>query len=160
MAEFLYFCAIITLMDMKEHKYSWIVPALIIAANVVAIMVRWNSLPETLLAHFDPEGYASGTMPRSTLILYPIISAVICVIIYALGHWIFKRSKNNVNANRLRVLGLTFLASGVALTILSSSMVTLTQGTNPIFMFAEPVIMFFAIVAFVICMIKARKLQK
>ena len=140
------------------YKYGWIIPALIVIVNVLVIMVRWASLPETLLAHFDPEGYASGTMPRSTLVLYPIISAVVCVIIYALGRWISKRSKNNVNANRLQVLGMIFLASGVALTILSSSMVTLTQGTMPIFMFAEPVIMFLALAGLVVCLIKAHKL--
>lgn len=143
---------------MKRYKYSWIIPALIVAVNAIVIMIRWSSLPETLLAHFDPEGYASGTMSRSTLLLYPIISAVVCVIIYALGRLIYKRSKNNVHAHRLRILGLTFLASGMALVILSSSLVTLTQGTKPIFMFAEPVILLLALAAFVVCLIKARKL--
>lgn len=145
---------------MKNYKYSWIIPTLIIAVNVVAIMLRWSSLPDTLLAHFDPEGYASGSMPRGALLLYPMVSAVICSIIYAVCRWFYKRSQSNDEADKLRVWGLTFLSSGIALTIFSSSMVTLTQGTMPIFMFAEPLIIVLALAAFVICFVRAGKTNK
>ena len=144
-------------MNKKTHIYGWIIPALIIVANAIAIMVCWNSLPETLLAHFDPEGYASGSMSRSTLIFYPVASAFVCAIIYATGFWISRRSNSNAKADRLRFQGLTFLTSGIALTIFSSTMVTLTQGTMPGFMFAEPVIMSIALIASIICLVKARK---
>ena len=144
-------------MDKKTYLFGWIIPALIIVVNAMAIMIRWESLPETLLTHFDSEGYASGSMPRGALIFYPVVSAIICVIFYAVGYWISKRSKNNYKANKLRFTGLIFLASGITLTIFSSTMVTLTQGTMPGFMFAEPVIIVIALIASIICLVKARK---
>ena len=133
---------------MKTKNYIWIIPALIVAVNAIAVLARWHSLPETLKAHFDLQGNASGTMPRSTLIFYPIASAVICLFAYV---------KSRMKSKRVPSLGLAILASGVALAILSSTLVTLTEGTKPIFMLAEPVIMVIALVAFFIIFLKARR---
>ena len=133
---------------MKKNRLFWIIPALIVAVNAIAILVRWHSLPETLKAHFDLHGNASGSMPRSTLILYPIASAVICL---------FAFFKSRLKNNRVPSLGLVILATGVALTILSSTLVTLTEGTKPIFMLAEPVIMVIALAVFFILFFKARR---
>ncbi|MBQ5882077.1 MAG: hypothetical protein IIW70_04550 [Bacteroidales bacterium] len=55
------------------------------------------------------------------------------------------------------ITGLTILASGISLVLLSSAMVTLTSGTIPVFMLAEPFILLGAIIGFVITVIKARK---
>lgn len=41
--------------------------------NALAIIVRWNSLPELLPSHFDLQGNANGVMARSMLLLYPLI---------------------------------------------------------------------------------------
>ena len=87
-----------------------------------------------------------GTMPRSMLLVYPLIGVAVCVFA-----WIIARIKP-----RLRT-GLTFLGTGVCLILLSSTLVTLTSGTMPIFMLAEPVILLGAIVAFVVCVIKSRR---
>ena len=43
------------------------------------------------------------------------------------------------------------------LVLLSSTMVTLTSGTMPIFMLAEPVILLAAVIGFVVCFVKSRK---
>ena len=142
---------------MKAIKNGWIVPAIIIIVNVCAIWVSWNSLPETLPAHFDPQGNASGSLARTTLRLYPIISMMICLVaygIYALANNIFKLKPDEKG---LRLLGLHCLTSAITLTILSSTMVTLTFGTKPIFMFAEPVIMVIGVAVFIVCLIKSRK---
>ena len=133
---------------------SWIIPVLIVTVNAIAIMVQWGSLPEVLLAHFDLQGNASGSMPRGTLLVYPLIGAVICLIAFGIAHHIGKRKKE---AGKLQILGLTILTSGIVLTIFSSTMVTLTAGKMPIFMLAEPIILLFSVVAFVICLIKASK---
>ena len=49
------------------NKNSWLIPILIVALNALAIIVRWGSLPEFLPAHYDLQGNAGGTMPRSML---------------------------------------------------------------------------------------------
>jgi len=130
----------------KKSCRGWIVPLLIVAANAVAIVVRWNSLQELMPAHFDLQGNAGGTMPRAMLVLYPLISAAICLVAYLIA-----RRKQRLQT------GLVILVSGIALVVLSSTLVTLTAGTMPVFMLAEPVILVAAIVAFVVCTVKSRR---
>ena len=125
---------------------SWIIPVTIIAINALAIAVRWCSLPEILPAHFDLEGNASGTMPRAQLLLFPLIAAAICMAAYFIAQKKHKLQK-----------GIVILASGICLILLLSTMVTLTYGTMPVFMLAEPVVLAAAIVGFVICTVKAKK---
>ena len=121
---------------------------MIVAANAAAIIVRWGSLPEMLPAHFDLQGNAGGSMPRGTLLFYPLISLAVCAVLFVLARrW----------SKRLQRRGLIILASGIALTVLSSTLVTLTTGTVPLFMLAEPVIMALALVASIICFVKARR---
>ena len=141
---------------MKTFKNVWIVPAIIIIVNVCAIWIRWHSLPETLPAHFDPQGNASGSIARNTLIYYPVISLLTCLVAYgiaAMARVLFLKP----DESGLRLLGLHCLTSAIALTILSSTMVTLTFGAKPIFMFAEPVIMVIGVAVFIVCLIKSRK---
>ena len=64
------------------NKRGWFVPIAIIAVNALAISVRWSSLAEILPAHFDLQGNASGTMSRNILLLYPFVSAAVCLIAY------------------------------------------------------------------------------
>lgn len=129
-------------------KRAWMIPLLIVVVNALAVLIQWSSLPEMLPAHFDLKGNAGGSMARSTLIYYPLIGAVVCSIAYAVARKVNKPGLQS---------GLVFLASGIALVILSSTMVTLTRGTMPVFMLAEPVILMSAIVAFIICLVKGRK---
>jgi len=130
------------------NKRAWIIPALIVVVNALAILIRWSSLPETLPAHFDLQGNASGSMPRTTLLFYPLAAAVLCGIAYAVACKVGKKGLN---------CGLVILASGIGLVVLSSTLVTLTFGSTPVFMLAEPIILVAAIVAFIICLVKARK---
>jgi len=143
--------------NMKWRKYGWMVPAIIIIVNVCAIWIRWNALAEVLPAHFDPAGNASGSMDKTTLIFYPVISLMLCLVtygIYALANNIFKLKTDE---RGLRICGLHVFASCLALTVLSSTMVTLTMGTCPLFMFAEPVLLVAGITTLIVCLIKARK---
>ena len=116
---------------------------MIVAANALAIILQWNSLQEILPAHFDLEGNAGGTMPRTMLLLYPVISAAICFVAYKIA-----RKKRNLQN------GLIILSSGISIVVFLSAMVTLTSGTMPIFMLAEPVILLAAVVGFVVCAVK------
>mgnify|MGYP003310862251 FL=1 len=59
------------------RKQAWLIPILIVAVNLLAITIRWNSLPDLLPAHFDLQGNASGEMSRSVLLIYPLISAIV-----------------------------------------------------------------------------------
>ena len=127
-------------------KRGWFIPIFILAINAIAIIVRWSSLPEPLPAHFDLQGNPSGTMPRTMLILYPMMGAFICLMAYLIAKKKHKLQK-----------GLVILTSGISLILLSSTMVTLTFGTMPVFMLAEPVILLVAIVGFVVCYVKSRK---
>ena len=129
------------------NKRGWYIPILIVAINALAIIVRWSSLPELPPAHFDLQGNASGTMPRSMLFLYLLIGVAICLITYAIGRMTKKLQK-----------GLIILASGICLVLLLSTMVMLTSGTMPIFMIAEPVILLAAIIGFIVCVVKYRKI--
>lgn len=129
----------------KKSCRGWIVPLLIVAANAAAIVVRWSSLQELMPAHFDLQGNAGGTMPRTMLVLYPLISAAICLIAYLIA----KRKK------RLQT-GLIILVSGIALVVLLSTMVTLTAGKMPVFMLAEPVILVATVVACIVCIAKSK----
>ena len=142
---------------MKWRKYGWMVPVIIIIVNVCAICIRWSSLADVLPAHFDPAGNASGTIQKTTLILHPVISLMLCLAtygIFALANNMFKLTPDD---NGLRMCGLHVFASCLALTVLSSTMVTLTMGTCPLFMFAEPVLMLAGIITLIICLIKARR---
>ena len=129
----------------KKSCRGWIVPLLIVAANAAAIVVRWSSLQELMPAHFDLQGNAGGTMPRTMLVFYPLISAAICLIAYLIA----KRKK------RLQT-GLIILVSGIALVVLLSTMVTLTAGKMPVFMLAEPVILVSSVVACIVCIAKSK----
>ena len=128
------------------NKRSWFIPILIVVINALTIMVRWNSLSELLPAHYDLQGNAGGTMPRSVLLLYPLIGVAICLMAYVIG-----RIRQKLQS------GLVILTSGISLVLLSSTMVTLTAGTMPVFMLAEPVILLAAVIASVICVVKSRK---
>ena len=144
---------------MKAIKNGWIVPAIVIIVNVCAIWISWKSLPETLPAHFDPQGNASGSMARNTLIYYPVISFLSTLAAYGIATFarnLFLKPDDS----GLRLLGLHCLTSAITLTILSSTLVTLTFGTKPIFMFAEPVIIVIGIAAFIVCLIKSRNKAK
>ena len=128
------------------NRTSWFVPILIVVANALAVIVQWGSLPQQLPAHFDLQGNASGTMPRNMLILYILIGAAICLIAYLIG-----RMKHKLQA------GLVVLALGVCLVLLLSTMVTLTSGTMPVFMLAEPVVLLIAVVGSVVAVVKSHK---
>jgi uncharacterized membrane protein len=128
------------------NKNSWLIPILIVALNALAIIVRWGSLPELLPAHYDLQGNAGGTMPRSMLLLYILMGAAVCLFAYMVG-----RIKEELQT------GLVMLTSGICLVLLSSTMVTLTSGTMPIFMLAEPVILLAAVSGFVVCIVKSCK---
>ena len=126
-------------------KISWLIPILIVALNALVIIVKWSSLPELLPAHYDLEGNAGGTMPKSLLLLYILIETVITLIAYIIGH-----------KNHKLQAGLVILASGICLILFSSTMVALTSGTMPVFMLAEPVILLAAVSGFVVCIVKSR----
>lgn len=128
------------------NKKSWLIPILIVALNALAIIIRWSSLPELLPAHYDLQGNAGGTMPRNMLLLYVLIGAIICLIAYLFG-----------GIKQKLQMGLIILASGVCLVLFLSTMVTLTSGTMPIFMLAEPIILLAAVIGFIVCAVKSSK---
>ena len=128
------------------NKREWYIPILIVVINALVIIVQWSSLPDPLPAHFDLQGNPSGTMPRTMLILYPMMGALICLMAYLIA-----KKKHKLQTC------LVILTSGISLILLSSTMVTLTSGTMPVFMLAEPVILLVAIVGFVVCYVKSRK---
>ena len=128
------------------NRRGWYIPFMIVAANALAIIFRWNSLQEILPAHYDLEGNAGGTMPRTMLLVYPLISAAVCLAAYMIA-----RRKGNLQK------GLIILSSGISLVVFSSAMVTLTSGTMPIFMLAEPVILLAAVIGFAVCAVKGRR---
>ena len=128
------------------NKSGWLITILIVAVNVAAVLMQWSLLPEMLPSHFDLQGNASGSIARSMLLLYPVVSAIVCMIAYLIA---WKKPKLQT--------GLIILSSGISLVILSSALVTLTSGSMPIFMLAEPVILLSAIAGFVICVLKSRR---
>ena len=127
------------------NKRGWIIPVLIVAFNALAIFVKWSSLPEVLPAHFDLQGNASGTVQRNMLLVYPMIGALICLFAY-----FFARVKPLFHN------ALIILTSGIGLILLSSSLVTLSSGTMPVFMLAEPVILLATIAGVVVSIVKSR----
>ena len=142
---------------MKRCKYGWMIPAIIIIVNACAICIRWSALPDVFPAHFDPAGNASGSMAKTTLIFYPVISMLLCMVTYGIYTLVNKKFKLKPDEKGLRLCGLHVFSSCLALTILSSTLVTLTFGKCPIFMFAEPVIMVAGIITLIVCLIKAKK---
>ena len=130
------------------NKRAWLIPMLIVLINALIIMVKWSSLEDFLPAHYDLERNPNGVMSRSVLLLYPLIGFIICIVAYAIA-----MKKDRFQA------GLVVLSSGLSLILLSSTLVTLTAGTMPIFMLAEPVILLIAVVGFIITLVKSRKKQ-
>lgn len=131
------------------NKKSWFIPILIVVLNALVIMVRWSYLPEQISAHYDLQGNAGGTMSRSMLLIYILLGVGVCLIAYIIGRMKQKLQK-----------GLLILATGICLVLLSSTMVTLTSGTMPFFMLAEPVILLLAVVGFIVCVVKSHKKQE
>ena len=129
-------------------KRGWLFPALVVGVNAIMILLLWSSLSENLPAHFDLAGNASGSISRTTLLFYPLVGAVIGLIAYWIRCRIDKEFFNG---------GLLILTSGIELIILSSTLVTLTQGTKPFFMLAEPVILVIALVFFFIGLVKSKR---
>ena len=80
------------------------------------------------------------------LLLYILIGKAVSLIAYMVG-----RMKQKLQT------GLVILSSGISLVLFLSTMVTLTYGTMPIFMLAEPVILLAAVIGFVVCVVKSRK---
>ena len=128
------------------NKRYWFLPVLIVAINALAVIVKWNSLPEFLPAHFDLEGNAGGTMPRNALLYQPLIGAAVCLAAYI----------SACIKNRLQT-GLVILSSGICMVLLLSTLVTLTMGRMPVFMLAEPVVLLAAVAAGIISMVKSCK---
>ena len=85
-------------------------------------------------------------MPRKMLLLYLLMSAAVFLMSCLIG-----RMKQNIQTSMF------ILASGICLVLLSSTMVTLTFGTMPFFILAEPVILLAAVIGFVVCVVKFRK---
>ena len=129
-------------------KRGWFLPALVVGINAAMILILWSSLSENLPAHFDLAGNASGSISRTTLLFYPLVGAVIGLIAYWIRCRVDKKYFNG---------GLLILTSGIELIILSSTMVTLTQGTKPFFMLAEPIILVIALVFFFIGLVKSKR---
>ena len=88
-------------------------------------------------------------MPRTTLIMYPLIAAAVC-----LAGYVIARIKQTLQTP------LVILASGISLIVLFSTLVTLTSGKMPFFMLAEPVILILTVIAFIICALKSRKTRR
>ena len=128
------------------NKIGSLIPILIVALNTLAIILQWGSLSEVFPAHYDLQGNAGGTMPRSMLLLYLLIGVAVCLIAYVIG-----RMKPKLQS------GLVILTSGICLVLFLSTMVSLTAGTMPVFMLAEPVVLLAAVIAFVVCFVKSRK---
>lgn len=128
------------------NKIGSLIPILIVALNTLAVILQWGSLSEVLLAHYDPQGNAGGTMPRSMLLLYILVECVICIATYLIGQM----------KPKLQTC-LDVLASGICLVLFLSTMVTLTSGTMPIFMLAEPIILLVTVIGFIVCVVKSRK---
>ena len=140
---------------MRKGKRGWIIPALIVIINLIVIIVRWKALPETLPAHFDPQGNPSGSMPRTSLLYLPPVSLALCMAVYGVAALLQKRFRPD--GKGLRLKGLHAFTTCISLTVLSSAMVTLTYGKCPLFMFAEPVIMLTGIIILTVCLIKAHR---
>ena len=128
------------------NKIGSLIPILIVALNTLAVILQWGSLSEVLPAHYDLQGNAGGTMPRSMLLLYILVECVICIATYLIG-----RMKPKLQ------MYLDVLASGICLVLFLSTMVTLTSGTMPIFMLAEPIILLVTVIGFIVCVVKSRK---
>lgn len=124
---------------------GWLIPTMIVAANALAIILQWNDMPEVLPAHFDLQGNASGTMMRTTLSIYPLASAAICLISYLI----------TLKLRKIQT-GMIILTSGISLVVFLSTLVTLTSGSMPIFMLAEPVVLLAAIVASIVSIVRFR----
>ena len=122
------------------NKRFWVIPVLIVVVNALAVALRWSSLPDPLPAHFDLHGTPSGTMPRCMLLLYLLIGAAVCFASYILA-----RKKEKIEK------GMIILSSGICLVLLSSTMVSLTSGTVPLFMIDEPIILLASVAAFIFC---------
>lgn len=128
------------------NKIGSLIPILIVALNTLAVILQWGSLSGVLPAHYDLQGNAGGTMPRNMLLLYILVECVICIATYLIG-----RMKPKLQTC------MDVLASGICLVLFLSTMVTLTSGTMPIFMLAEPIILLVTVIGFVVCVVKSRK---
>ncbi len=75
-----------------------------------------------------------------------VVGAAICLVSYVIGYLKHKLQT-----------ALVALASGISLILLLSTLVSLTSGTMPAFMLAEPVILLATVIAVIVCIIRSRK---
>lgn len=137
-----------------RHLYLW--TATVLAVTVILLAVCYGTLPAELPAHFDLEGHASGTMPRPSLWLMPVMAIFVSHLLPALVLLVARVF--HLSARRKDVIlccSLT-LSLAVALIVLCSVGVTLTRGTVPALMLAEPVILLAAIAAIVVQLVNLR----
>ena len=85
-------------------------------------------------------------MPRGMLILY-----LLCSIAFGLISFVATLVKPRLQKT------MAILATGVTFIVLLSTLVTLTSGTMPVLMIAEPVVLLITVVFAVISLIKSRK---
>lgn len=83
-------------------------------------------------------------MSRNVLHLYPLAETLLCLFAYVVA-----RIKQKLQ------FGLIILTSGVSLVLLSSTLVSLTSGTMPVFMLAKPVILLVSIIGFIVSVVKS-----
>ena len=131
----------------QKKKDTLLISAIIVMAlNIVLVMANWDILPVNMPAHFNPQGHASGTMPRSMLWAYVGISALICIVSGCISFKDQRRRK-----------ALSLITLFLTLIILCSTCVSLTGGRHPIFMFAEPVFLLGIVITLIVTGIKVRK---
>ena len=131
------------------NKRSLYIPIFVVTINALAIIWTWSSLSEVIPAHFDLQGNATGTMSRNILLMYPLIGMAVSISTYVIA-----RMKPILKT------GLTILASGICLILLSSTLVSLTYGQFPVFMLAEPVILIIALAGFIVSLAQSRKTRR
>ena len=114
-------------------------------------LLAWDRLPMSLPCHFNLRGESSATMPRWRLLVLPAASLLINIAAFLLPRLL-------PEARRKWGLLLSGIASiGLAAILLLSESVTLTRGTMPFFMLAEPFVLIVTAIAFIIFVLKTKR---
>lgn len=134
----------------------WMLTSAVILLNFALVIMNYRALPDQLPLHYDLDGNYTSSMAKTTLFYYPVVSLVLCTLIYLVSAFLMKTFKRLQNGAAVRCTYIDIVTVCIALIILSSTCVTLTSGRNHFFMFAEPALFLVAVAAVVVGEIRIR----
>ena len=85
-----------------------VVPLLMLAALVIYLIVRWNSIPDTIPFHFNAAGTADSWRGKKSIITEPVIAGFVYLLLTWISSMMNPNESNNITEALSRTIKLMF----------------------------------------------------